>query len=434
MSAARLALGLVLCTLLSGGCTAGARSASSQGGTGGVAGTNPGASGESGMNNAPAGAGGAPAGAGGVGETGGTPAVGGHAPNDDAALTPLEPDAGNPAPSKTFVYVSGYDPQISVLELDVVAATVTARSVTDAAVGAQPTFLAFSPNKRFAYAIDEQLNGPAARVIAFAIDQATGALTEINRQDTGATIGAHVAVHPSGQWVLSANYGGGSVSAFAVRNDGGLEPASVPVAAGGQAHQITFDAAGSVAFVPCVMAQHLAVFDFADGTLTPHDPATIALAGGPRTLAFTPDQRFVYVLTQDESTISAFAFEPVTAGLTFIETVPATPSGGSFSAHLVVHESGKFLYASNRMDNGIALFNVNPDTGRLTEVEQHREMLDFPRLFAIDPSGELMLIGNQHSNSLVTRRIDPETGQLQVVGSPLTVPPEPTFVGILSIP
>ncbi|HEX2881012.1 MAG TPA: beta-propeller fold lactonase family protein, partial [Polyangiaceae bacterium] len=168
--------------------------------------------------------------------------------------------------------------------------------------------------------------------------------------------------------------------------------------------------------------------------LTPHNPAAIAIAGGPRTVAFTPDQRFAYVLTQNESTITAFDYEPLSATLTFIESVPATPNGGSFSAHLVVHESGKFLYASNRMDNGIALFSIDPQTGQLSEIAQHREMLNFPRLFAIDPTGELMLIGNQHDNSVALRRIDPQTGELTAVGTPLSVPPEPTFVGILSIP
>jgi 6-phosphogluconolactonase len=365
---------------------------------------------------------------------GGAMPVAGASSHSDASVDPVGGDAEAPLPIKTFVYVSGYDPQISVLSLDTDTATLASLSTTNAASGAEPTFLAFSPNKQFAYAIDEQLNGPVAQVIAFTVDQTTGALSEINRQDTGATIGAHVAVHPSGQWVLAANYGDGSVSVFAVRDDGGLQPPSTPVAAGAQAHQVVFDAAGSVAFVPCVMAEHVAVFDFSAGALTPRAPATIAVAGGPRTLAFTPDQRFAYVLTQNDSTIAAFGYAAQSTTLTFIETVPATPNGGSFSAHLVVHESGKFLYASNRMDNGIALFAIDPQTGQLNEVAQHREMLNFPRLFAIDPAGDLMLIGNQHDNSVVMRRIDPETGQLAVVGNPVTVPPEPTFVGVLSIP
>jgi 6-phosphogluconolactonase len=332
------------------------------------------------------------------------------------------------------VYVSGYNPQISVFTLDPETGAPSLSSTTDAGAGAEPTFIAFSPDKNFAYAVDEQLDAAMANVIAFAIDQTSGALTEINRQQTGASIGAHVAVHPNGQWVFAANYGGGSVSIFAVRNDGGLEPATTPVAAGGQAHQIVFDSTGSIVFVPCVMAQHVALFDFSAGALVPHDPATVPIVGGPRSLAFTTDERFAYVLTQDESTITSFTYDAGTATLTSIETIPATPSGGSFSAQLHIHPSGKFLYASNRMDNGIASFAIDQQTGQLTEIEQHREMLDFPRSFAIDPSGRWLLIGNQHSNSLVTRRIDQLTGQLAVEGVPVAVAPEPTFVDILSLP
>lgn len=424
-----------LLVLTSASCTAKDHTGPHSGGSanlGGGGGLSGGSGGDAGAGGAASGSGGAQSTAG-TAATGGMVAAAGAAMSTDARVNPTDTDAGAP-PSRTFVYVSGYDPHISVLELQRNDATVTPASVADAAAGAEPTFLAFSPDQRFAYAIDEQLNGAVAHVIAFAIDQSNGALSEINRQETGATIGAHVAVHPSGHWVFSANYGGGSVSIFAVRSDGGLDPASVPVTAGGQAHQVVFNAAGSVAFVPCVLAQHVALFDFADGNLTPHDPATIAITGGPRTVAFTPDERFAYVLTQDDSTLTAFDYEPLSATLTFIETVPATPNGASFSAHLAVHPSGKFLYASNRMDNGIAAFSIDPQTGRLTAIEQHREMLNFPRLFAIDSSGELMVIGNQHANSITLRRIDPDTGELQVIGTPVSVPPEPTFVGILGLP
>ncbi|HEX2881345.1 MAG TPA: beta-propeller fold lactonase family protein, partial [Polyangiaceae bacterium] len=246
------------------GCGSSSPADTSVQGAAGMAAANGGTSGEGGANTSPAGAGGTPTASAGMSAVGGAMPVAGAPSHSDGGIDPIEADADAPMP-RTFVYVSGYDPQISVLALDVDTPALEPLSVTDAAPGAEPTFLAFSPNKHFAYAIDEQLNGPVARVIAFAIDPATGALTEINHQDTGATIGAHVAVHPSGQWVLAANYGGGSVSVFAVRGDGGLQPASTPVTAGGQAHQVAFDATGNVAFVPCVMAQHLAVFDFSAG-------------------------------------------------------------------------------------------------------------------------------------------------------------------------
>jgi 6-phosphogluconolactonase len=343
-----------------------------------------------------------------------------------------EPDAGEPAPTSSFVYVSGYASPISTLVLDHATGTLTPMSSVETGVGGEPTFIAFSPNKRFAYAIDEQLNGPLARMIAYAIDGANGALSEINRRDVGTSVNAHVGIHPSGDWVLSANYGGGSVTVFPVRDDGGLDPAMDPVPAGGQAHQIVFDQTGSILFVPCLTSSHIAVYDFAAGVLTPRNPATIPIDGGPRHMAFTPDQRFVYVLTQGESTISAFEYDASTAGFTPLETIPSTPEG-SLSAHIEVHKSGKFLYTSNRQDDSIAIFTIDEVTGRLTNVGYQREMLTFPRFFGIDPTGELMIIASQDTAQILVHRIDQQTGLLSVIGPPLNVPPMPTFVGLLAI-
>jgi len=398
--------------------------------TGGTGGASAGAAGD-----APAGNGGTQSTAG----TSGSPSAGAPATGGSAGLAgsggeaPFEPDAGNPAPTSSFVYVSGYAPPISVFTLDHATGELTPGDMTDTGTGGEPTFIAFSPNKQFAYAIDEQLNGPMARVIAFSIDSATGALTEINRQNTGTSVNAHVAVHDSGQWVLSANYGGGSVTVFPVRPDGGLEAGMTPVPAGGQAHQVAFDSTGTIAFVPCLADGYIAVYDFADGVLSPRDPPTIAIDGGPRFMAFTPDERFAYVLTQNESTITHFEYDGI-AGLNPIETIDATSNGASLSAHIEVHESGKFLYASNRDDNSVAVFNIDPVTGSLTSVAEQRDMLNFPRLFAIDPTGQLMVVGSQHGNTVLVHRIDQQTGALSVVGTPVSVPPEPTFVGILAIP
>lgn len=412
--------------LAGAGGSAGSIGIGTAGAAGGTSGSGGAASGGSGGTVNPAG-GSATAGGG----SGGTPEqVGGAGQGGQASV---EPDAGPEVPSTWFVYVAGYAPPISVFTLDPETATLTPGDMTDTGVGGEPTFLAASPDKRFMYAIDEQLDGPMARVIAFTIDPITGALTEINRQNTGTSVNAHVAVHQSGDWVLSANYGGGSVTVFPVREDGGLEAGLPPVPAGGQAHQIVFDSTGSVLFVPCLTSSYIAVYDFAGGVLTPRNPATVEVEGGPRHIAFTPDERFAYVITQGESKIHAFSYDKAAVTLTPLETYDSTPQG-SLSAHIEVHRSGKFLYTTNRNDNSVGIFSIDPLTGALTNVGHQREQLNFPRLFAIDPDGELMIVGSQHANTLLVHRIDQDTGELQVLGDPIDVPPEPTYVGILPIP
>jgi 6-phosphogluconolactonase len=151
-------------------------------------------------------------------------------------------------------------------------------------------------------------------------------------------------------------------------------------------------------------------------------------------MAFTPDEKFAYVLTQNESTITQFSYDKAAVTLTPVETVAAAPNGGALSAHIVVHPSGKFLYASNRSDDSIAMFRIAEGTGKLESLGYQRDMLQFPRFFAIDPTGKLMVIASQHSAEVLPHSIDTDTGLLKKLGAPLSVPPEPTFVGLLAIP
>jgi 6-phosphogluconolactonase len=330
------------------------------------------------------------------------------------------------------LYVGGYAPPITTFSLNHDTGALTPGSTVSTGDAGEPTYIAFSPDKRFAYAIDEQKTGPLASVIAYSIDQKSGALSEINREDVGTPVNAHAGVHPSGKWVLSANYDGNSVTVFKVRDDGGLEPHQPPVPAGTRAHQIVFNPSGDVLFVPCLEG-HVAVFDFVDGTLTPRTPAQIEIDGDPRHMAFTPDEKFAYVLTQNASTITQFSYDKATVTLTPVETVPAAPMA-ALSGHIVVHPSGKLLYASNRRDDSVAIFKLDPVTGKLENVGYQREQLSSPRFFALDPTGQLMAIASQDGAEVLMHRIDTETGLLQVIGSPISVPPEPTFVGFLAIP
>jgi len=359
--------------------------------------------------------------------TGGTPAAG------SGGFTGGTGGVVERPPTQAFLYVSGYAPPITTFTVDLATGALTEGPSVSTGEAGEPTFIAFSPNKKFAYAIDEQLDGPLAWVIAYSVDQTTGALTEINREDVGTPVNAHAWVHQSGQWVLSANYDGNSVTVFEVRADGGLEPGMTPVPAGTRAHQIVFDSTGTHLFVPCLEG-HIAVYDFADGVLTPRDPPAVEVDGGARHIAFGPGEKYLYVLTQNESTITQFEYDPVNVTLTPIETVPAAPDGGALSAHIEVHKSGKFLYASNRSDDSVAIFSIDQTTGQLTNVGFQREQLAFPRFFAIDPTGNWMVIASQDSAEILMHSIDQELGTLTVVGEPISVAPEPTFVGMWAVP
>ena len=94
-----------------------------------------------------------------------------------------------------------------------------------AAKSSSPSFLAIHPNGRFLYAVNEtdQWQGkPGGSVSAFAIDPATGKLRELSQQSTMGGSPCHLSVDATGQQVLVANYGGGSVVSLPIQSDGGL--------------------------------------------------------------------------------------------------------------------------------------------------------------------------------------------------------------------
>jgi 6-phosphogluconolactonase len=161
--------------------------------------------------------------------------------------------------------------------------------------------------------------------------------------------------------------------------------------------------------------------DLADGTLPPHIPPWVEVeaGAGPRHMAFHPNGRYAYLITEMGNTIIAFAYDATQGTLDALQTVPALPedfAGQSTCADIHVAPSGKFLYGSNRGHDSIVIYAIDPDSGLLTYVGHESTLGKTPRNFAIDPTGTYLFAANQDSDTIVTFRIDPETGQLTPTG------------------
>ena len=76
---------------------------------------------------------------------------------------------------------------------------------------------------------------------------------------------------------------------------------------------------------------------------------------------------------------------------------------------------GRFLYASNRGHDSIAVFAIAKN-GRLTPVEYVPTQGKAPRSFRIDPTGNYLFAANQDTGSIVQFRIDAKTGRLTATG------------------
>jgi 6-phosphogluconolactonase len=168
-------------------------------------------------------------------------------------------------------------------------------------------------------------------------------------------------------------------------------------------------------------------FNVKDGSLAPNDPpfAKSAPGSGARHVVFHPNGRWVYLITEMGNTIMLFDWDTKRGALSEVQTVSTLPKdfqGVSTCAEVRVHPSGKFVYASNRGRDSIAVFSVDSKTGKLTFVEDVPSGGRMPRNFDMDPTAHWMLVANYESNNVMVFRIDQQTGKLTPTGQPVTAP------------
>jgi 6-phosphogluconolactonase len=198
---------------------------------------------------------------------------------------------------------------------------------------------------------------------------------------------------------------------------------------GPHAHCVNLDPAKKFLLVCDLGLDKVLVYRLGAGpaALTPNDPpfATCAPGVGPRHLAFRPDAKFVHVLNELNSTITTFEYDKrkgtLREGQT-VSTLPAGFSGSTSCAEIEVHPSGKFVYASNRGHDSIAVFKADKRAGLLSLVEHEPTQGKTPRHFALDPAGRWLLAENQGSDSVVVFRVDSRTGALESTGQTVEVP------------
>jgi 6-phosphogluconolactonase len=305
-----------------------------------------------------------------------------------------------------------------------------------------PSFLAIHPNQRFLYAANEVGNyqgQPAGSISAFAIDPTTGQLKPLNQVSSKGSGPCHVALDHTGKWLFAANYSSGSVAAYPVHDDGTLGEASAFVQhsgasanpqrqSGPHAHEVTVSADNRFVLVNDLGLDQILVYrlDPVKGTLAPNDPPFVKLApgSGPRHMAFGKGGRFAYAVNEILLTVTAFRYDAGHGSLTELQTVPASPEtfpGPKSGAEIAVHPDGKFLYASNRGPDNIAIFRIDAQKGTLTAVERVPTQGKTPRNFAIDPTGGYLFAANQDSDNMVVFHIDKGTGHLTPAGNVLDV-------------
>jgi 6-phosphogluconolactonase len=302
-----------------------------------------------------------------------------------------------------------------------------------------PAFLALHPNGEYLYAVNEgDPDSPTeGSVSAFSINKENGQLTLLNKVDSMGTSPCHLVLDHAGKFLFVANYTAGSVGSWRIQPDGSIgELASLIQHQGSSvherqasphAHEVVVSKDSTRLFVPDLGMDKVMVYkiDAETGELTANNPpaAELTPGAGPRHMEFHPDGTHAYVIGEINSTITTFDFDPSTAAFTLKQVVSTLPDGLSpitSTAEIEVSSDGKFVYGSNRGNDTIAVFAVDPEEKTLTPVEYAPIQGQTPRNFVIDPSGAYLFSENQNTNNIVQFSRDATTGKLTPTGQVLT--------------
>lgn len=344
-------------------------------------------------------------------------------------------------------YTGGESRGIYAVRLDPTSGRM--QSIGLAAEVANPSFLAVHPTRDVVYAVSE-LSTPdgdeGGRLFAYNLDRASGRLELLGDLPTGGGSPCHLSLDRQGRHLFVSNYSGGSVAVFALREDGSLDRMTQLCHHSGSGpnparqekphpHSIWVDPSDQFLLAPDLGIDQIVVYrlDHKERELAHHASASLAPGAGPRHLAFHPSSRYVYVINELDSTVTAFAYDADQGRLSELHTLSTLPEGFSESstcADIHVHPSGRFLYGSNRGHDSIAMYEIDEATGRLTFMGCEPTQGKTPRNFALDPSGRLLLAANQESDCVVTFFIDPETGRLSPTGHRIDMP-TPVCVKVL---
>jgi len=350
-----------------------------------------------------------------------------------------------------LVYVGTYTTKteskgIYAYEFDSTTGKLTPKGV--AAETPDPSWVAVHPSGKFLYAANEA--GKASTVSAFAIDAKNGKLTILNQLPSLGEDPCYLSFDKTGKYVLVANYSSGTIAVFPILADGRLgehtamlkdQGATGPNKErqeGPHAHWIEVSSDNRFAFVADLGLDAILSyrFDASKGSLTPNKPfflRPLTAGAGPRHATFSPGGGHFYVLSEINSTVTAFAYAPDHGVFGYLGGVPMLPAGfegRNDAAEIAIHQSGKWLFASNRGHDSIAVFSIDPASGKLTAAGGFPTGGREPRHFALDPTGQYLLAENQLSGNIVEFRIDPATGKLTATGEVLQVP-SPVCVAFL---
>lgn len=331
-------------------------------------------------------------------------------------------------------------------------------------MGTSPSCLALNAGGTCLYSANESdqvRERNEGTVSAFSINRENGNLTLLNTIRSGGAGPTHLSLHPSGRFILVANYFGGSVAVLPILADGRLgDPTDVKKDTGKvgptkaknappgsfarsghdrtHAHMIQTDPAGRFVLHADLGLDTIFVwrFDEKNGALTPNESPSVFLPAGdgPRHFHFHPNGKWLYSIQEEGSNVVLFDYDAAAGRLISRQTISTLPkefAGSNFCSEILPSADGRYLYAGNRLHDSIAIFSIG-STGTLTWLGEEWTRGNYPRSFNFDPTGQYLYCCNQRSDNITVFQVDRQAGGLKFTGhySPVGNPSVVVFLDL----
>jgi len=314
--------------------------------------------------------------------------------------------------NKNFFYVSSSEGSISLYHFNSGSGVLTFKDKV--MTGSEPSFLSGTSDGKYLFASlrDDKIHDLAS----YKIDKKSGKLDAINRITLKGERPVYLTADMSGRFLFNACIKGGNFSVIAINMDGSLQEEGESHKIADYAHQIRIDKNNKYVYIPCfksdVIGQY--IFDDKNGTLAANDPQCFVAKKntGPRHLDFHPNGKWLYAVNELNNTVASFIINDngTLKEAQNISTLPDDFTEYSKTADIHIDQSGRFLYASNRGHDSIAVYSVDPGNGNLKIIDIKSTMGTDSRNFVIDPSGNYLIIGNRPLGELRVFKIDRSSG------------------------
>lgn len=294
-----------------------------------------------------------------------------------------------------------------------------------------PSYLAFDKTKKFLYTVHGDFN----EVSAFQLEE-DGSLTFLNTVSAEGKNPVFLTPNKTNKFMFVASLQGGAIATLPINRDGSLGQAvSVEHLEGlsadgvSHAHQCLLDNTEQYLLVPSqgrhIGYERLWVFKVDDNTgkLTRACIKDARTYAEPRHVAMSPDNKAAYLINEKGNCVTYYSFDDATGNLEplqIISSLPETYTGQGQASASLVHPSGKFVYASNRIHESIASYRVNEHTGYLTSIGYTPILGLTPRFICFNEDATQLIVANEDSDTIRFFNIDLETGHLTFADKTIT--------------